>query len=444
MRITLFVCFFLFALPLFGQHDHPIDTTAKNPAMKSHEGHDDHAHTMTSAFSVLLPMSRDGSGTAWQPDSTPPGMYMHHWKNGKTMLMAHGLIFLRYTHQDFTTSSLRGDEQADAPNMFMVQLTHKERNNIFGLHTMISFDPLTVGESGYPLLMQTGETYKGQPLVDRQHPHDMFASLAASFAHSFSWDGDVSLYFGYPGEPALGPVMFWHRASGMDNPDAPLGHHWQDATHIVFGVGTAGFRYKKLKLEGSVFTGREPDENRYDFDKATFDSYSYRVQIQPSGNVVLQVSQGMIKSPEVLEPESDVTRTTASAHHIRKYGHRKFLASSLVWGMNDATHGNRLHSILAESRMVRPFISYYLRYEFVQKDAHELNLDTEFFDEHQVFGLQAITLGLNRLLFSKLNTDFSAGIQSTLSIPAGDLETVYGKLPLSAEVYLKIAPALTQ
>ena len=33
---------------------------------------------------------------------------------------------------------------------------------------------------------------------------------------------------------------FMHRPSAADDPFAPLGHHWQDATHEAFGVVTTG------------------------------------------------------------------------------------------------------------------------------------------------------------------------------------------------------------
>ena len=52
------------------------------------------------------------------------------------------------------------------------------------------------------------------------------------------------VYFGYPGEPALGPPTFMHRPSAMDDPDAPIGHHWQDSTHVTFGVATAGLVWR--------------------------------------------------------------------------------------------------------------------------------------------------------------------------------------------------------
>lgn len=44
-----------------------------------------------------------------------------------------------------------------------------------------------------------------------------------------------------PESRALGPVAFMHCPSTIINPDATLGHHRQDTTHITFGVATAGF-----------------------------------------------------------------------------------------------------------------------------------------------------------------------------------------------------------
>ena len=146
---------------------------------------------------------------------------------------------------------------------------------------MMSLDPLTEGGRGYPLLFQSGESWNGEPLHDRQHPHDLFDELSFSLSQKFDHDLSAYVYFGYPGEPALGPPTFMHRPSAMDDPDAPIGHHWQDSTHVTFGVATAGLVWRNVKIEGSIFTGREPDEDRYDFDQPEFDSYSGRLSWNP-------------------------------------------------------------------------------------------------------------------------------------------------------------------
>ena len=77
------------------------------------------------------------------------------------------------------------------------------------------------GPNALPIFLQTGETYGGEPLHDRQHPHDLFMELAASYAHRLGGADSLFLYAADPGEPALGPAAFMHRPSGMDIPDAP-------------------------------------------------------------------------------------------------------------------------------------------------------------------------------------------------------------------------------
>src|SRR5256885_9076803 len=53
---------------------------------------------------------------------------------------------------------------------------------------------------------------------------------------------------------------------------------------------SAGMQWRNVKIEGSVFTGREPDEERYDFDRPRFDSYSGRISWNPTPDLAFQVS----------------------------------------------------------------------------------------------------------------------------------------------------------
>lgn len=417
----------------FAQHDHHLHRdTVKSDGMQ-----------MTSVFSNNLLMNRDGSGTGWQPDASPLLMYMKLFgkeKSRTTSLMVHGTVFLRYTSQDLTNQGSRGENKFDAPNWFMFMLSQKHSKDVFSFLTMLSLDPLTIGGNGYPLLFQTGETNNSIPLVDRQHPHDLFSGLAFNYTHSFSKNIDINTYFGYPGEPALGPTVFMHRISAMNNPDATLGHHWQDATHITFGIGTLGFRYKNVKAEGSIFTGREPNENRYNFDNAKFDSYSYRINANPNKNFSLQFSQGFIKSPEASEPYVDIIRTTASVLHTTQLGSGQFIATSIVWGQNNTSEGKNLNSILLESNLKFSPLTVYTRYEFIQKDAHELQLLQ--FTNNSTFNIHALTVGLNKILFARFLTDLSIGLQGTINFPDHNLHSIYGDNPLSGQIYLKLSPAI--
>lgn len=396
---------------------------------------------MNSQFSLDVPMNRDGSGSSWMPDESPIYAYMIHGK--KWMTMIHGSIFARYNNQDIFKSGTRGSSKFDAPNMIMAMTQTKVGNNgLFSINTMFSMDPFSVGPGGYPLLYQTGESYQGHKLVDRQHPHDLFAELNVNYTHRVAKNADLSLSVGYPGEPALGPPVFMHRLSAMNDADAPLGHHYQDATHITFGVATLGFRYKDVKLEGSAFTGREPDEFRYNFDKMKFDSYSFRLSYNPSKQWALQVSDGMIHSPEEAEPDENVNRFTVSTIHTKMLSDDSYVATTLVYGQNHySDNGKTQPSVLLEHSLQLTRAAFYGRYEFVQKDAHELDLHDGFANNPN-FNINALTLGTNYILTRVKNTNLTAGVQGTLNVTPSALKSLYGSAPVAFQVYLRINPSM--
>jgi len=396
---------------------------------------------MNSQYSLDLPMNRDGSGTSWVPDETPMYGYMFHGK--KWMTMIHGSFFIRYTDQDVFNQGSRGGKQFDVPDWFMVMSQRPVGSNgLFSINTMFSFDPFLVGPGGYPLLFQTGESYKGRPLVDIQHPHDLFAEISPSYTQRLAKNTDVSLSVGYPGEPALGPPVFMHRLSAMNDPDAPLSHHYADATHITFGVATVGFRFNDVKLEGSVFNGREPDEYRYGFDKPRFDSYSVRLSYNPSSEWALQVSNGWIKSPEALEPQQNQDRFTASAIYTKTLNFDSYIATTLVYGQDHFSDDQKtLPSVLLESSWQMHKTAIYGRYECVKKDAEELAL-TGAYPANPNFTINAITLGVNHLLGSIGQTNLNGGVQATLNVSPTPLRGFYGSTPVGAEVYIRISPSI--
>ena len=411
--------------------------------------------TMSAATSRNLPMSRNGSATSWQPDATPMYMWMTH--RGPWMVMAHGQTYGRYTSQNFNHAEGRGHANAvDGPNWGMAMAQRNVgAHGLLNLTLMMSLDPLTETRGGYPLLFQTGESYRGQPLIDKQHPHDLFSGLSVGYVHALSPDVDVSLYLGYPGEPAIGPVAFMHRISAMPNPDAPLSHHWTDATHIAFGVATLGVRYKQFKLESSNFTGREPDQYRYNFDRPRADSWAARLNWNPSRELALQVSRAFIKSPEDLHPDENVTRTTASLLHSHNLGgDRRYIASALIWGMNEGHTAHPEHAVLAETNLTLGRPTFYGRYEFVQKDSEELDFYTSGPNDQllaKVFNVHALTLGASYRIASlggPRGPELHVGSQLTGYFIPTDLQNPqysigfrdpgYGQLPLSASVYVRL------
>jgi hypothetical protein len=308
-----------------------------------------------------------------------------------------------------------------------------------GVRTMISFDPITEGGNGYPLLFQTGETFEGEPLIDRQHPHELFSELAVIYGRSIGERAGFFAYLGFPGEPALGPPVFMHRPSALHLPDSPLGHHWQDATHILFGVATVGFRYDVFKLDGSVFTGREPDENRFDFDRPRFDSYSLRLAANPNDRWALQVSRGFLKEPEVLHPDQNQWRTSASALHVERLPGGRTWASSLVWGMNQVANGHTagaLHSLTLDSDLQSDRQAFFGRAEWVEKPAEELGLDQ--FGHSRVFGIGAFSLGTSRELAAFSIGRLELGGHATFYRVQEDIRQVYGSRPISLQIYIRI------
>lgn len=399
--------------------------------------------SMSHAYSRNLPMSRDGSGTGWLPDESP--VYAYMWMPGKWNVMFHGAIYPRFTSANLNNDGKRGqDNRFDAPNWFMGMAQRKVgAKGLFSFNLMLSLDRLTEGGYGYPLLFQSGESWQGQPLHDRQHPHDLFSELAVAYTQSFTKDVDLTAYVGYPGEPAIGPVAFMHRISAINNPDATLGHHWQDASHITFGVATLGLRYKIAKIEASAFNGHEPDEERFGFDKPVLNSYSYRLSVAPDKHLALQFSQAQINGPEALNPAEDIFRTTASISTQHNFNNDSYLSNTLVWGHNSVNHHNGQtnsseHSITMESNLQLKMVAVYGRYEFVQKSAEELSISSV---TDALYNVNAFTLGINHRLFTQAKTDFTLGVQATVNaIPAG-LSALYGNTPLSGQVYLKISPA---
>jgi hypothetical protein len=428
--VTLTLSVLWLSSPVFAQHEHHT-----MPGK-----HDTISVPMSHAFSLNLPMNRNGSGTGWLPDASPMYGYMIHSK--KWMYMMHGSIFLRYNSQNFNNDDKRSDSEFDAPTWFMLMGQRMVgKKGLFHFSSMFSLDPVIEGGNGYPLLFQTGESYKGQPLVDRQHPHDLFSELSVSYAHAFSKNVDAFVYVAYPGEPALGPVTFMHRPSSMDNPNSPISHHWVDATHITFGVATAAVRLGKLKLEGSSFTGREPNEDRYGFDKPRFDSWSGRISFNPSRNWALQVSHGYLKSPEELHPDENIYKTTASAIYSIDMGNQNLLNATVLWGMNKQKDHDGENAFMAEGSWRKKKAAVYARYEFTEKSGEELVLQPSF-EEHDVFGIHALTLGMNYDLFEFSNTRIAVGGQWSIYGAPESLDSFYGKSPMAVQVYLRIYPAL--
>lgn len=384
----------------------------------------DHSAHMQGALGPY-PMTREASGTAWQPDAAP--MDGPHYMGERWMVMAHGFADVVYDDQ----GGPRGDEKVFVPSMLMLMAQRPAGPGVLGLRSMVSLDPL-MGDAGYPLLLQTGETADGvTPLVDRQHPHDFFMELAATYSITMG-PGSGFVYLGLPGEPALGPATFMHRASGLELPEAPLSHHWLDSTHITFGVATLGATVGDWKLEGSAFNGREPDENRWNIETRGFDSYAGRVSWNPAPAWSAQASYGYLASPEQLEPDVAVHRTTASVSHTHRQGAAHW-STTLAAGINRSGGEDQPAYLLESARRFAAPVTLFGRAEYLYNSHLVLSGPLD----HQEFGVGKLSLG-GRYDFAETGP-LRYGVGALLSVYAmpSALESEYGAEPVSAMVFLR-------
>ncbi|MBC8031383.1 MAG: hypothetical protein H7Z16_14835 [Pyrinomonadaceae bacterium] len=397
---------------------------------------DDMSVRVGSSETNLLPMGQMGSGTSWTPATTP--MHMIHKQSGDWLMMLHYNVIVGVNSQ----GGPRGVTKFESANWIMPMAFRKLGKGTLQLRGMFSFEPFTFPQGGSPLLFQTGETYKGRPIIDAQHPHDLFMELSAQYTHPLGERGTWFAYFGYPGEPALGPTAFMHRASASENPSAALSHHLQDSSHISFGVLTTGFTYRWFKLEGSVFNGREPDENRYDFEAHPWSSRSARLSFAPNTHWSMQVSHGLLKNPEALEP-GDVRRTTASISYNRPFDRGNW-ASSLIWGRNHENHGGEIFNLngyVAESTVNFLDKNYlYTRLELVDKNA--LLRDTDrlllaITDHHPSFRIGAYTFGGARDIWGSEKISVALGSDVTFYSKPAQLDPIYGNNPVSYRFFLR-------
>jgi hypothetical protein len=389
-----------------------------------------------------IPMSQLGSGTAWLPAAAPMSGY--HWTGGNWSFMAHGQVFAQYIWQD----SERGDSQFGSINWGMLGASKNFAGGVFTARGMISLEPFTVGEEGYPLVGQSGETFEGLRLHDRQHPHDLFMELALIYAHSLGSNFAFSIYAAPVGEPALGPVAAMHRPSAMNDPMAPLGHHWQDVSHITPGVATLSLFSRSFKIEGSIFNGREPDEERTDLDMENvenLDSYSGRITWNPSANWSFSSSYGYLLERDPLHPADTTTRITVSVLNERAFGSKQ-LSTAIIYGSNHGTEiGSTFSSVLGEMNFDLGKSAIFGRAEWVQKSDADLDIPPgppQPIPVTHRYPLGTVALGYVRDIFTVHSAGaIGLGARVNLTFIPQELEPNYRtRNAAGAAVFLRVRP----
>jgi hypothetical protein len=370
------------------------------------------------------------SGTDVEPLSTPVPMLMT--SRGGWMLMLHGEAFVNAMQQ----TGLRGGDKVFSTNWIMPMAQRSLGPGRLTLRTMLSLEPATITERRYPELFQVGETAFGRAIIDGQHPHDLFMEIAAIYDAKLSPHALLSFYIAPVGDPAIGPIAYPHRVSASEDPIATLGHHLEDSTHIAADVVTAGLAYRNVRLEASGFHGREPDENRWNIDQGRIDSYSTRLTIAPAANWIGQISAARIVSPEVLAPNDDQLRTTASIGYNRPLARGNW-SSTLLWGRTRTLHQSQpFNGYLAESTLkFAEKNSIWTRIENVDRSNELLDLPNT--NDEFLARVQAYTVGYDRDFHTFTHAETALGAQLTLYNKPQFLTPIYGAHPVGAVVFLR-------
>ena len=410
-------------------HQHPA-TPPQTAAPAPEQQHAGHGSGEPGLFST-----RDSSGTAWVPDASP--MYGVEIPAGDWSVMLHGNAFVQFLNEGGT----RAAQQGGSINWAMAMARRRAASGRFGLRAMFSLEPWTIPGCGYPNLLATGEECNGEPIHDRQHPHDLIMELAGEYSRPLTGSTRLQIYGGLAGEPALGPPAYPHRISSMPNPLAPISHHWLDSTHIAFGVVTAGVSAKTWKVEGSVFNGREPDDDRTDLDLAPLDSVSGRVWYLPTPQLALQVSAAHLEDAErshFTGGRVDVDRLTASVGFQRPVGQAWQWASTMAFGANREA-GVSTAALLAETSLsLRERDTWFGRFEWAEKSADDLGL--HFISA--IYDVAKLQLGYTSYFpaWRRLTPGFGGSV--SLGFVPQSLALIYGRRAnTGVALFLTIRPA---
>ena len=384
-------------------------------------------------------LRHEDAGTSLEPGSTPVPMLMTTF--GAWHVMFHGEAFINEEQQ----SGRRGGDKLFSTSWFMPMAQRQLGPGELTVRTMMSLEPATVTDRRYPELFQEGETAYGRPIVDGQHPHDLFMELAAFYDVKVNERTLLSFYGGPVGDPAMGPTAFPHRASASEDPLAPLGHHLEDSTHIADDVITAGLTYRAVRIEASGFHGREPDEHRWNIDTGTIDSWSTRVTVSPGQNWSMQYSIAHLASPEAIRPGEDTQRMTASVMYNRPLRGGNW-ATTLLWGRNsDLNEHQVFNGYLAESTL--HFLdrnNVWERVENVDRTSNLLlggaavALNTP---ERFLARVQAYTTGYDREFSWLPRVSTALGGQVTFYSKPAFLKPIYGAHPAGVVVFVRFRPA---
>ena len=341
----------------------------------------------------------------------------------------------------------RGVDQFAAPNMFMV-----DAGRAVGTRQFVNVDLMGTAElwsypyHGYPELLQIGEERSDQtPFIDAQHPHTSpIMGLTLSDSVTLRSTETLKLFFAPRGESTDGPIVYMHRESARDNPDAPLGHHvGQDVGHISSTVLGAQLDLGSWILEASGFNGTEPQPTRVDLPSGPVNSEAFRITYVMSTEHRAMAS---IAHVEQTDPEypgtTSATRLSASLYdHIALGRFGPIDHAFVVGSIKRHPSEQSLTSFLDETVINHGTSDLWERIEVLQRLPSELDISAPqaLTETSHSRWVAAITMGYTHWMSWSSRLQLGVGSSLTMDVVPPEWASTYGRrTPLTLRVILQL------
>jgi hypothetical protein len=340
----------------------------------------------------------------------------------------------------------RGQQKFAAPDMYMIDAGRTLGDHQYvNLDFMGTFEKWVYPESGYPELLQIGESRaNGTPFIDDQHPHStpiMGLTLSDTIRLNDDDKNNLKISIAPRGQSTDGPIAFMHRVTGMANPDAPLGHHiGQDVGHITSTVVASSLQLNESHFEISAFHGAEPDPTRVDLPIGAIDSGAFRFVQEFSPTVFAMASAAYLQNPEPDSPdihfEWRYSTSVYSTHHLNSTW---TLHDTLIYGLiTQYDHASSLSSFTGEFLFEagRPHI--WGRIEVLQRTPAELEV-TAPGNVNEGRWVTALTLGYTHEIIQADSVQIGVGASATKDFLPSEFISAYGSNPWTGKLFVELS-----
>ena len=284
-----------------------------------------------------------------------------------------GRVFAQY----MSSGTVRGAQGFAVSNWFAGSVARDTEAGTVSGSLMMSLEPLTVGECGYPRLITPTFLCFSRVLEDRAPAHPLIMDASVQLTQKLS-NARAIIRLGIAGEPAFGPVAYFHRSSAQYDPVAPLAHDRFNPQHTAYGLFTVGVGTDRTLWEVSAFNGTGLDDNPYDLDFGRIRSIAGR------GSVTLGQATRMQASFASFQPspggtshhgQSSAGRMTAYSATIARAPTAPGLAYTAGWAAHRVS-GETQNAGLLEAQYSRRRHAVFGRVEVVRRVENEILIDS--------------------------------------------------------------------